>query len=276
MLSGGRLCRFNPVFRWCSSVRVILQAGQKHNSPSFASLVDFPNCVFVHSVLFWNLWEERNDTRVNLGFKGKRYSCRYLNLWTLTYSFTEAWKCRRAEHECIKNLFRAWSHVQENWMRTRNNLFSIGEQQKHRKKEVIICSFMFFNPPLWVSSLRACLLGGELLCSLSGYSLLWALLLKTVRHLRKHRKLVINMWNKQIQFFGLFFFLVIIQAYLSVSSMGVACRDRRENKIWLNTFALITGLPNGPSTPTSVSTTFPPCLRVQRRNVIITLSCVFP
>lgn len=136
-------------------------SGRKHNSPSFASLVDFPNCVFVHSVLFWNLWEERNGTRVNLSFKGKQYSCRYLNLSTLTYSFTEAWKCRRAEHECIKNLFRAWSHVQENWTRKRNNLFSIREQQKHRKKTrsfVLLCFLIHLfgcrlcGPVCWVES----------------------------------------------------------------------------------------------------------------------------
>lgn len=107
-----------------------------------------------------------------------------------------------------------------------------------------------FYLPLCASSLRACLLVGELVCSLSGYSLFRELLEAQTFALDKSGHLA-PVWKCWLWWLNVMFFCACVRnyAYLSASSMGVAYRDReteRRPEIWLDASLLIKALPNVP------------------------------
>lgn len=98
-----------------------------------------------------------------------------------TYSFSKAVDCGRAEHECVKHLLCACPHVDQNLC---------GRKIKELEMTIAFWCNLYksclktFKLPLCESSFRGCLLGGELLCSLSGY-ILFRELLKKKNYIRQ-------------------------------------------------------------------------------------------
>lgn len=142
--------------------------------------------------------------------------------WVFTYSFTEAWKCRSAEHECVKNLFRAWSHIKENLRRARNHIFSTRDQPIEAQNR----SWMVFKSTSLVVFSAGLFAGWR--------AALVSLLIQSFQNTSVKNSADIHIssqqsWSNVGYLLNCNFSKIIIaQAYLSASSIGVPCRDRRK------------------------------------------------